>query len=256
MLQQHLNRQHKDRQQYYAARARSRLGATTLGECEVTAILDSMGAQRYCWPRSRAMASKEFGSFHRPPLTSTTLMIHGHLVLVALSHNVVTAGSARTAEILCAGLTKLSTKLDYRSVWLNLQADNCSREVKNVGCLRLLAMWIALHKLRGAELNFLSSGHSHEDIDQLFNLMACYIERHKELWTPLAFRDCLREFFAQPSTRPNEPMRCVDMLTRYKDWSLSLRMDHALSRTFFERRSLIGMNVREPYIYTRVCVHL
>lgn len=33
------------------------------------------------------------------------------------------------------------------------QADNCSREVKNVGTLRLLSMWIALRKLGGAEVS-------------------------------------------------------------------------------------------------------
>ena len=66
MLQKHLQRQQKDRQVYYAARARSRLGATMLGEIEVTAILDSMDAQKHAWPRSRSMACKEFASFNRP----------------------------------------------------------------------------------------------------------------------------------------------------------------------------------------------
>ena len=60
MLQKHLQRQQKDRQVYYAARARSRLGATMLGEIEVTAVLDSMDAQKppSLGPRSRSMACK------------------------------------------------------------------------------------------------------------------------------------------------------------------------------------------------------
>ena len=169
-------------------------GATTLGEIEITAILDSMGNQMYSWPRSPCMSSKEFGSFHRPPLTATGLLIHGHLAMMALSPNLVTSGSSRTAEVLCAGLTKLADKLDFRNVWINLQADNCSKEVKNVGVLRVLALWTALHKVRGCEVSFLSSGHSHEDIDGLFNLIRAHIETYRELLTPLDFKNCIQAF--------------------------------------------------------------
>lgn len=229
MLQKHLQRQQRDRQVYYAARARSRLCATTLGEIEICAILDSMDAQKHAWPRSRSMSSKEFSSFNRPRLASTTLLVHGHLVMVALSPSLITAGSSRTAELLCCGLTKMAARIDFRSVWLNLQADNCSKEVKNVGTLRLLSMWTALHKIAGAELSFLSSGHSHEDIDALFSLLRAHLERNPELWTPEAFKTCLEGFFACPQNRPNEPTRCVEMLSRYKDWTnwLSYHFEHA-----------------------------
>ena len=75
MLQRHLTRQHKDRQVYYACRARSRLGAVTLGEIEVTAILDSMDSQKHAWPRSRSMCSKEFSKFNRPRLSILHLLV-------------------------------------------------------------------------------------------------------------------------------------------------------------------------------------
>jgi len=166
------------------------------------------------------MSSKEFSNFNRPRLTSTTLLVHGHLVLVALSPSLLTTGSSRTAEIICHGLSKLADTVDFRLVWLNLQADNCSKEVKNVGTLRLLAMWTALHKIAGAEVNFLASGHSHEDIDALFALLRCHIEQHHELWTPSAFKECLQGFFNDPQNRPYEPMRSVELMTRYKDWIL------------------------------------
>jgi len=221
MLQRHLERQHRDRQVYYAARARSRLAATTLGQLEITAILDSMDAAKHAWPRSRSMNSKVFSSFNRPRLTSTSLLVHGHMVLLALSPSLVTSGSSRTCEILSAGLSKLAAKIDFRSVWLNLQADNSSKEVKNVGALRLVGLWICLHKLGGAQISFLSSGHSHEDIDAMFSVIRAHLERNHELPTPLAFRDCLRSFFDDPHHRPHERLRCVELLSRYKDWILS-----------------------------------
>ena len=219
-LQLHLKRQHADRQCYWASRSRSRLGATTLGECEVTCILDSMDAQKHAWPRSRSMSCKEFSSFNRPRMTSTTLLVHGHLVLVALSPHTCTSGSSRTAEVLCHGLTRMATRVDFSQVWLNLQADNCSKEVKNNGTLRVLSLWVALHKLRGAEVSFLCSGHSHEDVDALFSLFGAHLDRHKELWTPAAFQQCLQDFFQDRQNRPYEPERSVELLTRYKDWTL------------------------------------
>ena len=205
MLQRHLGRQHRDRQQYWACRARSRLSATTLGECEITMILDSMDAQKHSYPRSNNMFSKEFASFVRPRLSSTTLLIHGFLVLLALSSPLCTSNSSRTQEIICHGLSLLQNKLDFRSVFLRLQADNCSREVKNNGCLRMLSLWTALHKISGAELSFLSSGHSHEDIDALFNLLRSHLEANRELPTPESFKTCLQCFLMMPTTGPTNP---------------------------------------------------
>ena len=220
MLQKHLHRQMSDRRVYYAARARSRLGAVTLGEIGVTAILDSMDAQKHSWPRSRCMQCKEFASFNRPRLTSTTLLVHGHLILTALSPNLVTCGSSRTVEVICGGLTKLAAKLDFRSVWLNLQADNASKEVKNVGVLRMLALWVALHRVAGAEVNFLSSGHSHEDVDALFSVLRAHLERNPELHCPIDFQTALQSFFDTSGNRPDEGQRCVETLCQYKDWNL------------------------------------
>ncbi|CAL1126004.1 unnamed protein product [Cladocopium goreaui] len=150
------------------------------------------------------------------------------MVLLALSPSLVTSGSSRTCEILSAGLSKLAAKIDFRSVWLNLQADNSSKEVKNVGALRLVGLWICLRKLGGAQISFLSSGHSHEDIDAMFSVIRAHLERNHELPTPLAFRDCLRSFFDDPHHRPHERLRCVELLSRYKDWTnwTSYLFDH------------------------------
>ena len=118
LLQQHLQRQYQDRQMYYSARARSRLAATGLGACEVTCIVDSMDAAKHAWPRSVNMSSKEFSSFQRPRLTSTTLLIHGHLALVALSPHLCSSNSSRTSEILAHGMTLLHQKgLDMSAVF-------------------------------------------------------------------------------------------------------------------------------------------
>ena len=172
MLQLHLSRQHADRQLYWSARARSRVAASTSSPSEITAIIDSMDAQKHAFPRSRSMSSKEFARFNRPRLTSTSVILHGHMVLIALSPHLCTTGSARSMEILCHALTQLASRgLNLGGVFLNLQADNCCKELKNNGTLRPVALWTALNRISGSEIAFLQSGHSHEDIDGFFSLI-------------------------------------------------------------------------------------
>ena len=115
----------------------------------------------------------------------------------------------------------MAAKLDFRSVWVNLQADNASKEVKNVGILRLMAMWTGLHKIAGAEISFLSSGHSHEDVDALFSLLRAHLEKKtRTVDPPMTSRPALSLFSNALGNRPNEPQRYVEMLSQYKDWIL------------------------------------
>ncbi len=234
-LQKHLARQYRDRQVYWSSRAISRLSATTLGECQICCIVDSMDAQKHAWPRSRSMSSKEFASFNRPRLASTSLIFHGFSVTLALSPHTTSTNSSRTSELLAFGLSRLASKVDFRKVFLSVQADNCSKELKNQTNLRLMAMWVALHKLGGGELSFLSSGHSHEDIDAMFNLLRAWIESHREIWTPTAFQQCLQGFLDCKHHRVYEPLRNVILMTRFRDWPLGLGLGTV---SFFQLQGL------------------
>ena len=127
-------------------------------------------------------------------------------------------------ELISLGLTNLSKQLDLTKVFLNVQADNCVKEVKNNTVLRMLAMWICLGKLTGGELTFLTSGHSHEDIDALFSLLRGWIEAHKEIWSPQAFQQCIQSFYDDSRHRPYEPSRAVVSLTRFRDWRSRLSL--------------------------------
>ena len=225
-LLKHLRRQHADRRVYWDLRARSRLdpcremiprGLNVV--YDLACILDSMDQGKHAWPRSSALMSKDFGSFNRPSLISTTLLMHGWGVLTALSDHTVTSCNSRTVEVLSAGLTALSADLDLRSCALHIQGDNCSKELKNNCVVRTLAIWVALRKVSSATAGFLTSGHSHEDIDQLFSNMGAWINGRKELHTPAAFRECVQAFLDDPSSRPHEKhfRRCV-IMNRFHDW--------------------------------------
>lgn len=223
-LDKHLARQHRDRQVYWFERARSRLCATNLGSYVMTAIIDSMDQAKHAWPRSVAMQAKCFNSWSRPRLASTTMLCHGQLALMCLSPHYVTANGSRTCEVLSAGLSMLQKKqFDTRLCWLNLQGDNCSKELKNATVLQMVSLNIALGQLKGSDVSFLASGHSHEDIDAFFSIVRGWLERQPELWTPCSFQASLKEFLKDPAHRPYEPMREVVMMSQYRDWQLGLR---------------------------------
>ena len=52
---------------------------------DLACILDSMDQGKHAWPRPSPFLSKDFASFNRPRLISTTLLMHGWGVLTALS---------------------------------------------------------------------------------------------------------------------------------------------------------------------------
>ena len=147
----------------------SRISASSSCPAVVTAILDSMDAAKHSWPFCQAMQSKEFASWVRPRMSSTTLLIHGFVALTVLSPHFVTCNSSRSAEIISHGMSLLMQRgYDFRATHLYLQGDNCSKELKNNCILRWASQQIANKRLGACTVSFLSSGHSHEDIECSF----------------------------------------------------------------------------------------
>ena len=226
-LQKHLRLQYADRCCYWSTRSRSRLESDSLESTTViSGILDSMDQAKHCWPRSEAMSSKDFNSWGRPKMSSTTLILHGYGVVGALSPPQVPTNSSRTVEVLSFGLTRcVQVGVDWRQVALHLQSDNCAKECKNQTVLRFLGQMVGSHRLRAGRLSCLMSGHSHEDVDGLFSTISTYLDHHKELWTMTAFRECLANFFSHQHVRPyGRRFRNVEILTGFRDWTLGIKL--------------------------------
>ena len=107
-------------------------------------------------------------------------------------------------------------------VVLSVQADNCSKEAKNNGVIRHLAMMFGNGRLRGAQMCFLSSGHGHEDIDAMFGTFRNWLSRYKEILTPAAFVDALDDFV--PAHRADENFRKVMQMNKWRDWTLAFSL--------------------------------
>lgn len=223
-LQKHLRRQYADRQQYWHQRSLSRISSASSCPEVVTCIIDSMDQGKHAWPRSASMQAKEFCNWSRPRLSSTTLLIHGFQCLTVMSPHFVTCNSSRTIEIIASGLTRLvQAGYDLRSTRLVLQGDNASKELKNNSVLQWAGAMVALKHVQECTISFLSSGHSHEDIDALFSLYSSWLDQRKEIHTPAGFVQALQQFFGVAEHRKYESMKDVLIMSQFRDWNLRAR---------------------------------
>ena len=215
----HLGRQYRDRQVYWSHRARSRSEATSGAPVtHISMICDGMDQAKHAYPKGEAINAKEFASWVRPRLQATTIIAHGHAILVGLSPQNTLASGSRTMELVAYMMTKQLHYIHWPAVFLHLEADNCSRELKHQTGLRMMSTLIALHRLRGCEFNYLSTGHSHEDIDAHFSLTSSYLDRFRELHNISDFQKTLQKMFENRSIRVNEPSREVTVFDSFHDW--------------------------------------
>ena len=217
--ERHLETQYKDRICYWSDRSASRLPRLPCGGQTVSIICDAMDHSKYRYPRSEVFSSKEFGGFVRPSLDATAIIIHGYLIFVGLSEAFTKKDSSWSTDLLYHSLDLLSMQIDLREVDLNLQSDNCVRETKNNTLTRAAAYLVGTRRCRSFTLKFLMSGHSHEDIDQMFSMFSNVIEQKKELHTPWAFVQLLRQYFEDKDVRPNEPHRFVEKVDVVRHWN-------------------------------------
>ena len=217
----HLARQYKDRTCYWASRSLSRLRYNPDGSGTLVIIVDSMDRAKFRFPRSANMNSKDLTNFNRPQVDLTACIAHGHYVFLALAEGSVLKNSSWSCELVSHVLDHVaqSGTLDLRLTDLIIQADNCSKEIKNMSMLRWASLLVSRHRLRQAELRFLQSGHSHEDIDaSLFAKIHAALEAHGELHTPSQIRQLLEDIVGPADFRPHEAAKEVRILNRVRSW--------------------------------------
>lgn len=216
----HLARQYKDRQVYWSHRARSRTEATSGAPIShLSLICDGMDQAKHCYPKGEFLNAKEFSGWVRPRLQSTTIIAHGHAILVGLSPQNTSPCGSKTMELIAYMMTKQLDYIHWSNVFLHLEAGNCAKELKHQTGLRMLSTMVALHRLRGCEFNYLSSGHSHEDIDSHFSLASSYLDRYPEMQSISDFQKCLQQMLDNKSVRVHEPRREVVVFDSFHDWT-------------------------------------
>ena len=95
---------------------------------------------------------------------------------------------------------------------LRIQADNYTRENKNIYMFALCAALVGLGFFKEVELSFLIVGHTHEDIDQRFSCISNTLKRSDV--------DSLKEMFSliEQGTSPTEAFVTTRLLENVWDW--------------------------------------
>lgn len=216
-----MKKQFSDREVYWNHRAISRLGCDAAGLPSLTLIVDSMDHAKWSVPRTAVMAAKQFNSVVRPHLECCTVICHGHLLCIAFAEHHIIKGADFTCELLCFVFHMLTQAgLDLRTYEVCVQSDNCSKETKNNSVCRLLSYLTSRRAIRCARMHHCMTGHSHEDIDAFFSLLASFLATKHELHCPQQFMAALDEYLSNDSVRPLEKQRSVLKVEAVRDWIL------------------------------------
>jgi hypothetical protein len=212
----HLAKQWLDRAYgYWRGRGLSRLPASRV----IVAMVDGMDQAKFAWPRLPAtLVSKEFGHFVRPRLHVQGIIIHGHGVFIGVSHADLPKDSNACLELVAASLTRIAAAgLDLSDKTFELHGDNCGRENKNNFVLRALGAAVGGGLVEESALKCLQTGHSHEDLDQLWGQLAAYIAKETCLESIDDFVAAIQRWLSE-TDRPHERIRCVLRIDSVHEW--------------------------------------
>ncbi|CAK9038742.1 unnamed protein product [Durusdinium trenchii] len=189
-------------------------------------IQDGMDQSKFMVPRHALMRAKAYESFIRPKLHVAAVIAHGRHVAFYVSEADLAKDSNTSCEILAHSLQQLATSgVQLSDCNVTLQADNTSREVKNGILMRYVASLVSDSIIRTGRLSFLRTGHSREDIDQLFGQVASWVKlKVRSALTSDDFVQGLKQFCAQLE-RPYEPNRMVIKLDVTRDWCFDSAVD-------------------------------
>ncbi|CAK9118156.1 unnamed protein product [Durusdinium trenchii] len=211
----HLRDQHRDRLSYWSVRAQARLLAPVL-----CLIVDGMDQGKFAYPRAAVMGGKQWANFSRPRAHIVACRIHGYGTFFAVSRADAAKDSNHHCEFISIAITMVQKRfnLDLSKMHCHIQSDNCVRETKN----NTLARWCSAMTSRGifssCVMACLRTGHSHEDIDQAFGRLACWMQKKPTALRPEDFVPLINQFLEE-SPFPYEPFRLAFELNRVRDWT-------------------------------------
>ena len=170
----HLRDQWSDRRVYWQLRSRAKASRDVL-----VIICDGMDRSKYAlpqWYSGRAPKDSTLDHISRPELECYACVAHGFRVDIYLADEDMIIGSSWCMDMVMRTVDEVWHQCQRSGqqfpLDLSIQADNTSREIKNSIAGRTLAL-LALHGVfRVCAHNHLRVGHSHEDVDQLFGLIA------------------------------------------------------------------------------------
>lgn len=213
LFHNHLRDQYNDRVCYWEARGLSRLRSNTL-----VLVADGMDQSKFEIPRSSMTRGKEFATLQKIRMHVVACIAHGHCCMFGVGLPDTKKDSNASIEILAAMLTRLRDKgLPLSQMHVHLQHDNTSREFKNNGGLRWAASQVSSKNLLSVTCSYLRTGHTHEDIDQVFSRLSKHLGRVRDLQDPNDVCATIEDFL-QRAHMPFEGDRVVVRMDNVRNW--------------------------------------
>lgn len=213
----HLMSQYKDRLVYYHERNQSHLTAQGLvvGPLStMTIIIDAMDQAKFCVPR-HTPGSKSLKDAVRPRLHVVGVLVHGWFSAGYIFDPTMPKDSNTFIEILVQSIHAVFDMCRAKRMQpprrLVVQADNAG-DNKNQWVFDMIYC-LTVRTFEACFLNYLRTGHSHEDIDACFGSWATHLCSEKTLETPTDFLTSLSKAF--PKTR-------FQMLDYVRNWAAYL----------------------------------
>lgn len=120
------------------------------------------------------------------------VIVHGFRRFIFAAHEYLPFGPNLTIECLHRTLQFVFASVGSTPPVLFLQLDNCYKDNKNRYVFAYCAWLIHSDLFEEVQVSFLIVGHTHEDIDQMFSIIARYLGVH-DAATLAKWRDAVRE---------------------------------------------------------------
>lgn len=200
----HVLHQWMDRQIYWKLRALSQrffqagtdqmsrqLAGDNIYSSAITLIADGMDQSKLRVPRILGRFSKVLEQLFRPTLHLNGVWIHGWKLFIPIGDESLKKDSQTQLETLARAISQLCVERGGLPLGLHLQQDNCFREGKNKFVLLFMLIMVVSGSFRWASCGYLRTGHSHEDIDQVFSCIARLL-KGKSYQSPQGLIELLR----------------------------------------------------------------
>ena len=178
--------------------------------------IDGMDQAKFRCPRNLA-SSAEFDSCFRPQLHMVGTICHGHFEAYfimdtdqAKDANMNCTIISRCLDLLQQGLPGTRQERGPGTAWpshcvlprtIVVGADNTTRESNNQYFLSFMAHLVARNMFEAAEVQFLQTGHTHNEQDQRFSSVWALLQRAPVLEDPYEFADWMRANIKPPRGR-------------------------------------------------------
>ena len=232
-FQEHIRHQYHDRLLYWSLRWASRAFMNVL-----VLIIDSMDKVKTMYPKYRSHRKPAYlESLIRPRISLSAVLCHGWCTCVSLCDEEVHHGAAHFCELICRALDKVAeiSKKTGRPMpeHLVIQADNTTAQCKNSVASVFLAYLVARGKFLTTTMNFLTVGHTHEDVNRLFALILLIVLQ--------------RYFWEVPSDLAEQLAQALVEHVRNKGEELDVQLIHDV-RDFESWLAPLGITIHNAFV--------